>query len=234
MDIKTSTPSLTVPILKPHSSEWRRRSAIEGGFSGGGQEQEAPGVNPWSFTRRFGALLFEILETIVVAMAIFVVLYYFLVQPHQVTGNSMLPTFKDKDYILTDKVRYRFSQPQRGDIVVFKSPNNPSKDFIKRIIALPRERVEINQGYVYINGEVLYEAYLPANFRTTGKDFFPDGEEVIVPLSEYFVLGDNRSHSSDSREFGTISKEAIIGRAWLRYWPLNKFTLISSTVYTNS
>jgi signal peptidase I len=186
-----------------------------------------------SFTRRLGALLFEILETIVVAMAIFVVLYYFLVQPHQVTGSSMLPNFEDKDYILTDKIHYRFSQPQRGDVIVFKSPNNPSKDFIKRIIALPRERVEINQGYIYVNGEVLYESYLPADFRTTGRDLFPDGEEVVVPRGEFFVLGDNRSHSSDSRKFGTITKETIIGRAWLRYWPLNKFSLIPSAVYAD-
>lgn len=186
-----------------------------------------------SWTRRLAALVFEILETIVVAMAVFVVVYYFLVQPHQVTGNSMLPTFEDKDYILTDKVHYRFSQPKRGDIIVFRSPNSPSKDFIKRIIALSRETVEINQGYVYVNNEVLDESYLPVDFRTAGKDFFPDGEQVIVPLGEYFVLGDNRSHSSDSREFGTIPKESIIGRAWLRYWPLNKFSLIPSVVYAD-
>jgi len=181
--------------------------------------------------RKIGAFLFDILETVVVAMAIFVVVYYLLVQPHQVVGYSMVPTFNDGDYILTDKISYRFSDPGRGDVVVFKSPSNPSKDFVKRIIGLPRDRVELSQGFIYINGHVLNEPYLPVSFRTTGKRLVPEGEEFVVPRDEYFVLGDNRSHSSDSREFGTIPEASIIGRVWLRYWPLDKFSLIPSPAY---
>jgi signal peptidase I len=184
-----------------------------------------------SLFQQIGSLLFEILETVVIAGAVFVVVYYFLVQPHQVTGSSMMPTFENGEYILTDKVSYHFSDPRRGDVIVFKSPTDPSKDFIKRIIGLPRERIELNQGFIFINGQVLDEPYLPRSTRTLGRGLLPDGQEVIVPLNQYLVLGDNRTHSSDARDFGTIPRNSIVGRVWLRYWPLNRFSLIPRQAY---
>lgn len=178
-----------------------------------------------------GKFFLDLMETIVMALAIFVVVYLFLFQPHQVKGNSMYPNFHDGEYILTDKISYRFGQPQKGDVVVFQAPKNKEVDYIKRIIALPGETVKIDNSSIYINNEKLEEAYIPADFVTSGGSFLTDGQEVIVPQGEYFTMGDNRSHSSDSREWGFVKKEEIVGRAFLRYWPFNRFGIIKKTIY---
>ena len=181
------------------------------------------------FVRIFRGIIrfvLDFLETIVVALSIFVVVYLFIVQPHEVKGNSMEPNFHNNEYILTDKISYKFGQPQRGDVVIFKAPTNPDIDYIKRVIAVAGERVRIEKGDVYVNGEQLNEAYL--NDRTL---LFPgssikEGEEIVVPDDHIFVLGDNRPHSSDSREFGPIPKRSVIGRAFLRYWPPQMFGIL--------
>ena len=165
------------------------------------------------------------------AMAVFVIVYFFLVQPHQVYGNSMLPNFHNGDYILTDKISYRFRLPKRGDVVIFHSPTYPEREFIKRIIGLPGEKILLKEGKIFINGKRLSEPYLPPHTSTRPGLFLKEGKEVIVPLSEYFVLGDNRSNSSDSRDFGPIPRKAIIGKAWLRYWPFSRLSLIPSVTY---
>ena len=159
----------------------------------------------------------------VFAAAIFVVCYLFLFQPNQVSGNSMYGTFHDKEYILTDKVSYRFSLPQRGEVVVFKSPKNPDIDFIKRIIGLPGETVKLNNGRIYINGVLLEENYLPKNLLTPGSYFLGEGRVVTIPDNNYFVMGDNRTGSSDSREWGTVKKEEFIGKVFFRYFPFDRF-----------
>lgn len=176
-------------------------------------------------------LVMDFLETIVVALSIFVVVYLFLVQPHEVKGSSMEPNFHNNEYILTDKISYRFSEPKRGDVVIFKSPKNPEVDYIKRIIGLPSEQVKIQNGSVYINDKKLGEPYLEETTILYPGSFMQEGIEITIPANEYFVFGDNRSHSSDSREFGPISRNLIIGRAFMRYWPLPKFGLLPVIFY---
>lgn len=176
-------------------------------------------------------LVMDFLETIVVALSIFVVVYLFLVQPHEVKGSSMEPNFHNNEYILTDKISYRFTEPKRGEVVIFKSPKNPEVDYIKRIIGLPSEQVKIQNGSVYINDKKLGEPYLEETTILYPGSFMQEGVEITIPSNEYFVFGDNRSHSSDSREFGPISRNLIIGRAFMRYWPLPKFGLLPAISY---
>lgn len=186
--------------------------------------------------KAIGSFLIDTIETIVIAAAIFVVVYLFLVQPHQIRGISMVPTFIDREYVLTDKVTYRFAKPERGDIIVFQAPKNHEQDFIKRIIALPGEKIKIQNGNVYIynsqnqNGIKLNEPYISDPF-TAPNEFAKDGEIITLGENEYFVMGDNRPHSSDSRVWGPVTREEIVGRAWLRYWPLNKMKLIPGINY---
>lgn len=176
------------------------------------------------------AFLFDILQTFVLAAAIFVIVYLFLLQPNMIKGASMETNFYDGDYILTEKVMYRFREPKRGEVVVFQSPSRPDVDYIKRIIALPGETVSVHDGLIHIDGNPLDEEYQPTSQTVAGR-FLADGEEFTVPEGTYFVLGDNRMHSSDSREFGTVALEDIRGRAVLRYWPLNRFGNISTPTY---
>ncbi len=178
-----------------------------------------------------GKFFLDIIETIVMALAIFVIVYLFLFQPHKVSGNSMFPNFHDVEFILTDKLSYRFNFPKKGDVVVFRSPQNKRFDYIKRIIGMPKDTVLIENGYVYVNDQKINEAYLPEDFLTSGGQYIPEGLLTTVPENEYFVLGDNRNQSSDSREFGTIKKEDIVGRAFFRYWPPNRIGLIPKASY---
>ena len=178
----------------------------------------------------------DIIETIVVAAAIFVVVYLFLLQPHQVRGASMEPNFHDGEYILTDKISYRFGEPKRGDVVIFKAPTNPDVDFIKRIIALPGEKIEIKNGNI-----VIYNTQSPQGFTLSepyqvmeplaGGSYLREGKIVEVPTDSYIVFGDNRTHSFDSREWGPVPKKSIIGKAWLRYWPLSKISFVKKATY---
>lgn len=166
-----------------------------------------------------------------VALAIFVVVYLFLYQPHQVKGASMEPNFHDGEYILTNKYEYRFGSPKRGDVVVFKSPQNPDIDFIKRIIGLPGDRVKLVNNHYYINDVLLEESYIEPTVFTYRGAYLKDGQEIIVPKDFYFVSGDNRPRSSDSREWGPIHKSSIIGKSQLRYWPFSRFGIIEGTHY---
>lgn len=167
-----------------------------------------------------GGFLFDFIETIVTSLVIFVLIYIFLFQPHQVKGSSMEPNFHDKEYLLTNKITYRINPPQRGDVVIFKAPVNKNYDYIKRVIALPGEKISLKEGKIYINDQVLDEAkYLPESLYTPSGNFLKDNTELTVPENQYFVMGDNRPYSSDSREWGYIGKNSIVGKAWVRYWP---------------
>lgn len=181
--------------------------------------------------KRIFSFILDFLETIVVALSIFVVVYLFFFQPHQVKGSSMEPNFHDNEYILTDKISYRFNQPQRGQVIIFKAPTNPDLDYIKRIIGLPGDTVKVTSGYVYVNGVKLNEYYLHDQTSILGNGFLKEGEAIKVPEGDYFVMGDNRPHSSDSREFGPIVKSAIIGKALIRYWPLSQFGVVPVVNY---
>lgn len=164
----------------------------------------------------------DILETIVFIGSLFIVVYLFILQPNQVKGASMDPTFATGDYIFTSKVTYKFRQPERGDVIVFRAPKNPDIEYIKRIIGLPGDRVLIDNGNVYVNDTLLNESYLMARTNTWEGGFIQNGVEVVVPEEELFVMGDNRPRSSDSREFGTIPLSSVIGQVFYRYFPATK------------
>ncbi len=184
-----------------------------------------------SLSKSISTFFMDFLETIVVAMSIFVVIYLFLVQPHEVKGSSMEPNFHNNDYILTDKISYKFSYPKRGDVIIFKSPKNPEVDYIKRVIALPGETVKVLQGYVYVNDNKLPEVYLADQTSLFPGSYLTEGSNITVGEDQLFVLGDNRPHSSDSREFGPIDKKLIIGKAFVRYWPPQGIGVISNPTY---
>lgn len=180
--------------------------------------------------KRLGAFFLDILEIIVGAIAIFLVLYLLVMQPHKVDGNSMQPNYPDAEYLLTDKISYRFNDPQRGDVVVLKSPIE-DKEYIKRIIGLPGETVSLIDGRVYVDGKKLEERYLASDLLTDGNQVLAEGGSYKVPEGEYFVMGDNRPHSLDSRAFGPIEKSKLRGKAWLVYWPINKAGIVKAVEY---
>lgn len=171
------------------------------------------------FIKRLGAFFLDVLEVIVFAVAIFLFLYLLVLQPHKIKGASMEPNFPNGEYLLTDKVTYRFGEPKRGDVIVFKAPTGDGEEYIKRIIGLPGEKIAVRNGQVILNGKELDEKYIPEISPTYGGAFLQENETFTIPEGHYFVLGDNRPHSSDSRSWGTITKDKITGRAWLVYWP---------------
>jgi len=175
----------------------------------------------------------EVFKVVVISLAIIVPVRYFLIKPFYVKGASMEPNFHDYEYLIIDELTYRFSEPERGDVVVFKYPFSFREYFIKRVIGLPGERIEITDGEVRIynqenpEGIVLEEDYLAPGIETPG--------HITVTLSEdqYYVMGDNRPSSLDSRSFGPLERKYIVGRTILRGWPLNRFGLLSGEVDYN-
>jgi signal peptidase I len=139
-----------------------------------------------------------------------------------VKGASMENTFQSGDYILTSKISYKFDTPKRGDVIVFKSPKNPNIDYIKRIVGQPGDRVEITDSLVYVNGQLLQENYIAAKTTIFEGGFMQNNVEVAVPEGHLFVMGDNRPRSSDSREFGFIPIQDVIGKVLFRYFPPEK------------
>lgn len=183
---------------------------------------------PKGFFERLGGYFIEFFETLVVFAAIFAILYLFIAQFHKVSGSSMIPTLHNGDFLITEKVTYRFGGPNRGDIIVLKNPRDNSQDFIKRIIAIPGDSIKVEKNSVFINGAEVKELYLPTNTLTSAGSFLAEGVELKAGSNQYFVFGDNRSHSSDSREWGGITKEEIVGRAFLRYWPPESVGLLTN------
>jgi signal peptidase I len=184
----------------------------------------------------------DIFQTIIIAISLCVILYVFIVTPNEVEGESMYPTFSNAEVVLTSKLnnwlgRTDFGKSlgldyKRGDSVVLQKPGD--KDYIKRIIALPGERIAIRDGYVYINNNRLTENYLPPATYTQGGEFLEDGGEgKVVPENTYFVLGDNRTQSFDSRfnELGFVKESWLKGKVVLRSWPIDKFGLINAGEY---
>ncbi len=181
---------------------------------------------------KLGQFFWDILETVVFALAIFVIIYLFIAQPHQVQGDSMYPNFLSGEYILTNKIVYRFENPKRGDVVIFNSPFE--KDFIKRIIGVPGDHIKIQGGRVYVNGTPLEEAYLPNGTDTPAESFIKEGQEVVLPPGQYATFGDNRPRSYDSRDWGFIHKSDIIGKAWIIYFPFSHFGIVPQPHYNVS
>lgn len=149
--------------------------------------------------------------------SIMTLVYLFVAQPHKVSGQAMAPNYQDGQYFITSKLAYRSENPQHGDVIVLKNPKNEAQDFLKRVVGLPGEQVKIQDCKVYINGSALDEPYLPQNTCTRAGDFLQGGASVIVPADNYFVMGDNRDHSSDSRMWGFVPRKNIIGKFWIRY-----------------
>ncbi|MEO8744000.1 MAG: signal peptidase I [Candidatus Dormiibacterota bacterium] len=177
------------------------------------------------------SLLREVFEVVVLA----VILYFgisFAIQAVHVEGLSMYATLDDNDYLIANKIDYRLHAPQRGDIIILRPPTDNSKDFIKRVIALPGEKLLIRDGIVYINGRKLDEPYLPEAWTTLNNWPTNGTDGTVMPPNEYFVMGDNRNRSQDSRIFGPIARDRIDGKAWFRIWPLDHFGGIYSLVPT--
>ena len=178
------------------------------------------------------SLLREVAEVVVLAVILYIGIS-FAVQAVHVEGLSMWATLDDNDYLIANKIDYRLHAPQRGDIVILRPPTNNSTDFIKRIIALPGERLLIREGAVYINGHKLDEPYLPEAWtQDNSPPPWSNGDGAVIPANEYFVMGDNRNRSQDSRFFGPINRDRIDGKAWFRIWPLDKFGDIYAQVPT--
>jgi signal peptidase I len=154
------------------------------------------------------------LRDLVVAAAISVLIIVFLYQPVRVEGISMLPRLEDQDRLFVNKFVYRFTAIERGDVVVFHYPRDPEKSYIKRVIALPGDRLRIDQGTVWLNGKPLSEQYIPEEYRDSVS--YP---EIVIPANSYFMMGDHRCISSDSREFGPVERKFIYGKAAFVYWP---------------
>ncbi|MDO8573301.1 MAG: signal peptidase I [Candidatus Daviesbacteria bacterium] len=180
-----------------------------------------------SFFGNFGGYAVEFIETLVVFGAVFAAIYLFVAQFHKVAGNSMVPTMHNGDYLITEKISYRFREPNRSEIIVLENPRDESQDFIKRIIAVPGDTVQISNNSVYVNGQILNEQYLPSGTPTPPGTFVREGDIIKVGKNQYFAFGDNREHSSDSREWGPVTKEEIVGRALFRYFPFQDAGLLT-------
>jgi signal peptidase I len=180
--------------------------------------------------KSFLRFIYEFIKTIAFILLVFFLLRYFLIQPFIVDGNSMEPNFHDKEYLLVDKISYKFKEPKRGDTVIFQPPNI-SVFFIKRIIGLPGEKVVIENGKVFIynkqnpSGVLLSEPYLSPNGKTEGDTF------TILQEGQYYLLGDNRENSSDSRDFGPLPKQKIVGRVFITVFPISEFGLVNRINY---
>ncbi len=184
-----------------------------------------PASEPGRSPRKRGGFLALAAETVkvaVIALVIILPVRYFVMKPFYVNGASMEPNYFDHEYLIIDEISYRFNSPARGEVVVFHYPMDPSQYFIKRIIGLPGDKVTVKDGRVLVynqaqpEGAVLDEPYLTTGMETVGS------ADATLGANEYFVLGDNRRASLDSRRFGPIKKENIIGRTWLRGWPIDR------------
>ena len=199
-------------------------------------EQQKPRVPRRSLwiTILVGAVLFiyDVFKTVSTVLGVAFLIRFFLIQPFYVSGPSMEPNFHNNQYIIVDQVTYRFSKPKRGDVVVFKWPQNIAISFIKRVIATPGETVEVRDGQVYIynqqfpSGTVLNEPYL--------ESATPTDTRRTLGKSEYFVMGDNRHNSSDSRIWGPVAKHLIVGKVWVVIYPFSDFAAIPRPSYAKN
>lgn len=177
------------------------------------------------------SFIFEVVKIIIIALVIVVPIRYFLFQPFFVRGESMIPNFENNDYLIVDEISYKFKAPKRGEVIVFKYPKNPSQRYIKRIIGLPGETVEVKGGKVEIsksdsNFFILDESGYLSEYLKTAGDL-----RVSLAEDEYFVLGDNRQFSYDSRRWGTLPKKNIIGKVLFRAWPVTAAAEIKAPSY---
>lgn len=181
------------------------------------QAEEQTGSRSKSIVREF-------IETIVLTLLIYFLVRTFLFENYRVLGHSMDPTLENDQFLVVNKLGYRLHEPERGDIIVFRDPRTDERKLIKRVVGLPGEMLEIKDGQVYVNDYLLDEPYV-ANPGRYSQSATP------IPEEEYFVLGDNRNNSSDSHNWGTLSRQEIVGQAWISYWPPTLWGLIPHETY---
>ncbi|MBM7555321.1 signal peptidase I [Halanaerobacter jeridensis] len=169
----------------------------------------------------------DLLEAIAIAIVVSIILIIFVVQAFYIPSESMEPTLKPGDRILVNKFIYNFRDPKRQEIIVFNYPLEPDRKFVKRVIATPGDRVKIKEGKVFVNGEQLKEEYVV-------EDSYTDFAEVKVPENNYFVLGDNRNNSKDSRYWGFVPEDNIVGHPFIIFWPLNRIKIIGGDIHVDS
>lgn len=193
--------------------------------------QENTMERPKSHFRMVIYNFFNFLKTIALIVILALVIRIFLIQPYIVEGQSMEPAFSDRDYLITEKVSYRFGNPVRGEVIIFHPPDDMKTSYIKRVVGLPGETVSIQSGKVYINGQPINEPYLLTNEGT----LVASGTQLSITLTgdQFFVLGDNRNHSRDSRELGPIPRQNIISHVWFRLYPFNEITTFPKVKYPN-
>jgi len=181
-------------------------------------------IKSWHYILSF---VWETAKIVIISLAIIIPIRYFLFQPFFVRGASMEPSFEDGEYLIVNEISYRFHEPGRGDVIIFRYPKDPSQYYIKRVIGLPKEVVKIEGGKVIIvnsenpKGFILDEPYLSEENKYTSGNL-----EMNLDENDYFVLGDNRSASSDSRSWGSVPRHYIIGWAWVRAWPFNRVGIL--------
>lgn len=185
--------------------------------------------------RSVGEFIFELVKIVVISFVIILAVRFFLMEPFYVKGASMEPNFHDHQYLVIEKLSYRFDEPKRGDVVVFRYPADPKQFFIKRVIGLPGEHILVENGGVYLvtkdSEKLIPESYIPEITKT---DLPLKGYgDVTLGSDEYFLLGDNRTESLDSRVFGPVKKDFIIGRTWIRGWPFNQIKVFGSPDYSS-
>jgi signal peptidase I len=182
------------------------------------------------YMRRYSGVV-EVVKVIAIVFLSAIVIRAFIFQPFVVEGSSMEGSLHNGEYLFIEKVSYKLHQPERGDVIVFKYPRDPNYNYIKRIVALPGETLQIKQGKIYVNGDLLKEDYLGADQRTV-VDSNPDlNYEITLEDDQFFVLGDNRDHSSDSREWGPLDRRFVVGRSALVLYPQSSFRAIASPNY---
>ncbi len=183
--------------------------------------------------KNFLIFVLELVKIVVISLVIIIPVRYFLIQPFYVKGASMEPNFYDHEYLIIDEISYRFNEKERGDIIVFRNPKNPQEFFIKRLIGLPGEEVQIQDGVITIfnddfpEGKILPEPYLAEGTST----YANDENKIKVGDNEIFVLGDNRGSSKDSRVFGPVNKSFVVGKVMVRGWPFNRAKFFSDEEY---
>ena len=195
------------------------------------QEPDASLNNQPSSLRKVGQYVWEIVKIVVISLIIIIPIRLYVIQPFIVEGDSMMPNFHDGEYLIVDEISYRFNSPQRGDVVIFHPPSDPKNYFIKRIIGLPGETVELREGKIYI-----YNSEYPDGIRLNEANYLTQSsinEESLVELADdqYYVVGDNRDNSLDSRRIGPITSASIKGRAFFRAFPFNSINLLRTPEY---
>lgn len=175
--------------------------------------------------------ILEVSKIVVIVMICALAIRAFIFQPFIVQGASMEPSYFNRDYLLVERVSYRFSEPERGDTIVLSYPNNPSVKYFKRIIGLPNETIRISDGNVYVNGRILRETYLAAGETTLVRTHPNTPYEVSIGPDRFFVMGDNRDHSSDSRDGWLVGRDHIVGRTFFVLYPKSSFSAVASPQY---